>query len=122
MVVKPMWKVRLAIFQGVAGAWLRDIFSSPKARADRYRQTVVEEAFETWMNYGQDFSKAIEDRIAAAKNRGAHNLVRFWQDVFTSAHDFDADPQNRRKRVAMTFVDSSEEAPRRPIVRAERAL
>ncbi len=105
MVVTPMWKVRLAIFRGVAGAWLRNIFSTPKARAERYRQAVAEEAFETWMNSGRQFARSIEDRIAAAMKRGDHNAVRFWQDVFASAHQFDADPENRRKRDAMTIYD-----------------
>ena len=102
MVVTPMWKIQLALFQGVAGAWLRNFFSTPKARAKRYRQAVAEEAFESWMNCGQDFAKAITDRIDASKRNGAHNSVRFWQDVFASAHDFDSLPENRRKRDAMT--------------------
>jgi hypothetical protein len=102
MAVTPMWKVRLAIFQGVAGAWLRNIFSSPKTRAERYRQAVAEEAFETWMSCGDDFAKAIAAQIDDAGRRQEHDTVRFWQDVFASAHDFDADPENRSKREAMT--------------------
>jgi hypothetical protein len=102
MAVTAMWKVRLAIFQGVAGAWLLNIFSSPKAPADRYRQAVAEEAFETWMNCGQDFAKVIAARIDDAGRRREHHAVRFWQDVFASAHDFDSYPKNRSKREAMT--------------------
>jgi hypothetical protein len=102
MAVTPVWKVRLAIFQGVAGAWLRNIFSSPKARAERYRQAVAEEAFETWMNCGDDFAKVIAARIDDAGRRREHDAVRFWQDVFASAHDFDSYPENRSKREAMT--------------------
>ena len=105
MVVTPMWKIRLTLFQGVAGAWLRNIFSTPKARADRYRQAITEEAFETWMNWGQDFAKVIADRIDAAQDRGDHSSVRFWQDVLVSAHDFDSHPENRRQRDAMTHYD-----------------
>lgn len=106
MVVTPTWKIRLALFQGVAGAWLRNIFSTSKARADRYRQAVTEEAFETWMNSGRDFAKVIADRIDAAQGRGDHSSVRFWQDVLVSAHDFDSHPENRRKRDEMTFYDT----------------
>jgi hypothetical protein len=102
MAVTPMWKVRLAIFQGVAGAWLRNIFSTSASRAERYRQSVTEEAFETWMNGGDDFARVIAERIDAARRSGEHTSVRFWQDVFASAHDFDADPENRSKREAMT--------------------
>lgn len=66
MAVTPVWKVRLAIFQRVAGAWLANMFSTPKLRAERYRQAVAEEAFETWMNSGRHFARSINDRIAAA--------------------------------------------------------
>ena len=99
----PMWKTRLAIFQGVAGAWLRNIFSSSEVRAERYRQTIAEESFETWMNYGTDFAQVIANKIDDATRRGAHSAVRFWQDVLISAYDFDLHPENRRKRDVMTI-------------------
>jgi hypothetical protein len=100
MVVTPVWKIRLVIFQGVAGAWLRNIFSTPEARAERYRQAVTEEAFETRRNCGDDFAKVIAERIDAAGYHGDHSAVRFWQDVLVSAHDFDSYPENRRQRDA----------------------
>jgi hypothetical protein len=109
MAVTPMWKIRLAIFQGVAGAWLRNIFSSPKARAERYHQAVAEEAFETWMNWGEDFAKVISDRIDAAERDSQHSSVRFWQDVLVSAHDFDSYPENRAQRESMTFHENRDD-------------
>ena len=103
-----MWKVRLAIFRGVAGAWLRNIFSTSKVRAERYRQAVAEEAFEIWMNSGRDFARTVTERIDAAGQRGEHKAVRFWQDVLVSAHDFDSYPENRRQRDAMIRYDDDE--------------
>ena len=104
MVVTPMWKLRFLRFLGNIEFWLREIFSTPKARAERYRQTVAEEAFETWLNSGAGFAQVITDRIDAAQKRGAHKSVRFWQDVLLSAYDFDSYPENRRKREEMTSV------------------
>jgi hypothetical protein len=100
MAITPTWTIRLAIFQGVAGAWLWNIFSTSQARAERNHQAIAEEAFETWMDSGEDFARVISERIDVAGRRGDHNAVRFWQDVFASAHNFDADPENRRKRDA----------------------
>ena len=105
-----MFWIRLAIFQGVAGAWLRNLFSSSTARAERYRQAVSEQAFETWMTCGDDFDTVIAQRIAAAEQCGAHSSVRYWQDVFASAHDFNSHPENRRKRNAMTVCLDEEAA------------
>jgi len=102
MVVTPMWKLRLMLFLGSAKAWLRNLFLTRAQKVERYRQAVAEEAFETWMNSGDGFAAAIEGRIAGAKARGEHRAVRFWQDVFTSAHEFDHYPENRCKRAAMT--------------------
>ena len=102
MAFTPLWKLRLMLFLGSAKAWLGNLFLTRAQKSERYRQAVAEEAFETWMNCGDEFSAAIEDRIAAAKGRGEHSSVRFWQDVFTSAHEFDHYPENRRKRAAMT--------------------
>jgi hypothetical protein len=90
---------------GSTKAWLRNLFLTRAQKVERYRQAVAEEAFETWMNSGRDFARSIEDRIAAALKRGDHDTVRFWQDVFASAHEFDSDPENRRKRDAMTFCE-----------------
>lgn len=97
-----MWKVRWLLFLGSTEAWLRNLFLTRSQRVERYRQAVAEEAFETWMNCGDAFAASIEDRIAGAKNRGEQGSVRFWQDVFASAHEIDSHPDNRRKRDAMT--------------------
>jgi hypothetical protein len=102
MVVTPMWKLRLLLFLGTAKAWLRNLFLTRAQKLEHYHQAVTEEAFEIWMNCGEEFAAAIEGRIAGAKARGEHNSVRFWQDVFASAHEFDHHPENRRKRAAMT--------------------
>lgn len=61
MVVTPAWKLGLMLFLGVAEAWLRNFFSTPRKRAQRYRQDANEEAFETWLNGGAEFAKFIED-------------------------------------------------------------
>src|ERR1700677_1567319 len=110
MPVTSMWKIRLAIFQGIAGNWLSNIFSNSTKRAERYRQAVAEEAFEIWMNSGEDFARAIEERMGEAKQRGAHSSVRFWQDVFALAHEFDSNPENRRKREIMPVGNDNEAA------------
>jgi hypothetical protein len=102
MALSPMWKIRLVLFLGSTEAWLRNLFLSPSRRAAQYRQAVAEEAFESWMDFGDAFDAAIEDRIASAKNRGEQGAVQFWQDVFASAREIDSDPDNRRKRDAMT--------------------
>jgi hypothetical protein len=64
------------------------------------------------MNSGNDFAKVITDRIATAQSRGAHNSVRFWQDVLISAYEFDSHPENCRQRDAMIHYgnDTSEAA------------
>jgi len=112
MVITPMWKLRLLRFLGDAELWLQNFFSSPAKRAQRYRQTINEEAFETWMNSGPEFASVLEDRIAAAGRRGQHGSVRFWQDVLVSAYDFDSYPENRRQRdqIATGFHDQQQAA------------
>jgi hypothetical protein len=112
MVVTPTWKLKLLLFLGVAEAWLRNFFSTPTKRAQRYREVVNEEAFETWMNGGAEFAKVIEDRITAAGRRGEHGSVRFWQDVLMAAYDFDSYPENRRQReqIATGFYDRPQAA------------
>jgi hypothetical protein len=93
-----MWKIRARLFLGVAETWVRNLFLTAHERAERYHQAVAEEAFETWMNCGDGFDRAIQDRIDAADARQAHQSVRFWQDVLVSARDFDSYPENRRMR------------------------
>lgn len=81
---------------GRAELWLREFFSSPKARAERYRKSVREDAFNTWMHNGKEFAEVIRKRIALAEDRGDHRAVRYLQDVLMSAHDFDCRPENHR--------------------------
>jgi hypothetical protein len=96
MVVTPMWKLKIALALGHTELWLRDFFSSHKVRADRYRRSVAELAFDTWMHNGSDFAEVIRKRIMSAEDRGDHRAVRFLQDVLMSAHDFDCRPENHR--------------------------
>jgi len=44
------------------------------------------------------FAQSIQAKIDAAKTRGAHQTVRYLQDVLVSAHDFNSYPENRRNR------------------------
>jgi hypothetical protein len=95
MIVTPMWKLKIGLAIGRVEFWLRKFFSSPKARADRCRKSVREQAFDTWMQNGKDFAEVIRGQIASAECRGDHSNVRFLQDVLMSAHDFDSRPENR---------------------------
>lgn len=98
MAVTPVWKLWVLRFLGDAEAWLRNLFLTPARRADRYRQIVAEEAFETWMGFGSDFERVLTDRIAATERSGPAGNIKFWRDVLASAKDFDSYPDNKRKR------------------------
>jgi hypothetical protein len=98
-----IWKIRWLLFQGFLELWVRKIFSSRQSRTARYRQSVDEAAFETWMEWGPEFEGILNRHIAQAERDRRQRTARFWRDVLVSAKVIEADPDNRRKRDAMSF-------------------